>query len=393
MPKVNSIDIVQLQRQIWELFNAEADPPLVFHTFNQAEETAAEANELAQEENLSEKDTQLVLAAAWLQFTGYTRDYRNAVQASVQISRELLSKQNGEQTFEEEVCRLIRENEEGSAPGDAMSAVLHDATWSYLGRKRFFRKTALLRLELEEQLEQTYSHADWEEKMQQLLIRKKFFTAAGRNKYLKRKNKNILEQSDNLKKARKKTRRKKTGKDFGRGIDTLYRNTLRGHIDLSSIADGKANMIISINTLVLSILITGGSASISLSTFDARENLIIVIPVLILMTTSLGAIIFAVLSAIPKYASFGKNNIKKDETERSRLFFNNFLELPQKEFIAYLRELKRDQEDLYDELAKDVYNLGSVLKKKYALLDIAYKLFVGGLACSFLAFLIILLLE
>jgi len=174
-------------------------------------------------------------------------------------------------------------------------------------------------------------------------------------------------------------------------VDTIYRVTLRNHINLSSIADGKANMIISINTLVLSILITAGSAGFSLSKTSIQENLAYIIPVLILMLTSLLAITFAVFSAIPKVSGqdFTEEDVKQHKV--SLLYFGNFLKLEKSEFVSYLRDLKEDQEVLYDDLSRDLYNLGLVLRKKYRLLTYAYRTFVGGLVLSFLVFLASLL--
>ena len=222
----------------------------------------------------------------------------------------------------------------------------------------------------------------------------KFLTPEAHEAFASRKNKNIAEQRDKIRKARKTTIQKKTGKDFGRGVDTIYRVTLRNHINLSSIADGKANMIISINTLVLSILITAGSAGFSISPANFEENLEYILPVLLLMVTSLMAITFAVFSAIPKVSGqdFTDEDVKKHNV--SLLYFGNFLSLPKEQFVGYLRDLKEDQEVLYDDLSRDLYNLGLVLKKKYRLLTYAYRTFVGGgLVISFLVFVFTFLLK
>ena len=74
------------------------------------------------------------------------------------------------------------------------------------------------------------------------------------------------------------------------------------------------------------------------------------------------------------------------------MYFGNFLKIPKDEFVGYLRDLKEDQAILYDDLSRDLYNLGEVLQKKYRLLTYAYRVFVGGLALSFFAFLIAFLL-
>jgi hypothetical protein len=159
-------------------------------------------------------------------------------------------------------------------------------------------------------------------------------------------------------------------------------------MNLSSIADGKANMIISINTLVLSILITAASAGFSMTDIGQSGNLKFAIPIIVLMVTSLTAIIFGVLSAMPKVSGqeFSLEDVREHKV--SILYFGNFLKIGKGEFVDYLRELKEDQEILYDDLSRDLYNLGAVLRKKYRLLSIAYRVFVGGLALSVLTFLV-----
>ena len=57
-----------------------------------------------------------------------------------------------------------------------------------------------------------------------------------------------------------------------------------------------------------------------------------------------------------------------------------------------MSNLKIDQEELYNDLSRDLYNLGLVLRKKYRLLTISYNVFVGGLVLSVLVFLIIYML-
>ncbi len=224
------------------------------------------------------------------------------------------------------------------------------------------------------------------------LVTQKFYTAAGQDRFTGRLVKNIARQRDLTNQAQTKTTRKKTGKDFGRGVDTLYRVTLRNHINLSRIADGKANMIISINTVVLSIIITAGAFGFSLEQFSIQASLTYIIPVLMLMATALATIVIAVLSAIPKVVTddFTIEDVKAHKV--SILFFGNFLRLSKDDFVEHLRELKRDEEVLYDDLSRDLYNLGAVLQRKYRLLSISYRVFIAGMILSFLAFVILYLI-
>ena len=84
-----------------------------------------------------------------------------------------------------------------------------------------------------------------------------------------------------------------------RAVQTYFRANYRNHINLSAIADNKANIMISVNTILISVLIT----------FLSYRNIgqtqpIILMPVIIFLVTGLASLIFAVLSARPKVTNF-----------------------------------------------------------------------------------------
>lgn len=378
---------------IYQYLADELPPRYVFHDFNHAKECTEVALELTEGAGLPEEERNALALAAWFHDTGYTTGEHGHEKRSAELARRFLMEQEARAVDPELVEDLILSTREGEKPKTKLQQWLHDAHYSFLGRKRFERRGQLLRLEREALEQKTFTTHEWERHLLELQLDTKFLTPEAHDAFASRKNKNIVAQRNKIRKARKTTIRKKTGKDFGRGVDTVYRVTLRNHINLSSIADGKANMIISINTLVLSILITAGSASFSLSPSSIQENLEYILPVLILMLTSLSAITFAVFSAIPKVSGqeFTEEDVRNHNV--SLLYFGNFLSLPKKEFVTYLRDLKEDQEVLYDDLSRDLYNLGLVLRKKYRLLTYAYRTFVGGLVLSFLVFLFTLLLK
>lgn len=388
MPAENIL--TKAQNYVANLFHEKNNEDLVFHNYARSKEIADSCSEIADEEQIPEAEKEKLLLAAWFLLTGYTKDYNDPLTQSVAICRNFLKENNCDQGVIEDIEKLIMATTGEDEPQSAIGKILHDAQCAFIGKKSFFSKAEMWRIEKEKIEGKEYPTDSWALNMRDLLVSTNFYTPYAIKEFEQRRKKNILKQAGNYKKEQKIARRIKTGKDFGRGIDTLYRNTLRGHLDLSSIADGKANMMISINALILSILITAGSATISVSRLKLEENLQFVIPTLILMTSSLGAIIFAVFSAIPKYSSedFELKDVKKNKI--SLLFFNNFLNIKKEEFVEYLDGLKHDQDLLYNDLARDVYNLGAVLKKKYWLLNIAYKLFVAGLAMAFLAFVILL---
>lgn len=359
----------------------------LFHNYEHAIEVVEVCKKLAKAAALDKKKKDYLLLAAWFQDTGYTKGEENHEANSVNIAQAFLEKQGWTAENIKVVEQLIMSTKKGAALATDLEKILYDANWSFLGRKRFFDRSKLLRLEIEQLQNSRFSAKGWNKFLLDLQLETGYKTPWGQSFYLSRKRKNLSVQAENHRKAKEKTVRNKTGKNFGRGIDTLYRITLRNHLNLSSIADGKANMIISINTLVLSILITAGTALFSMGDQGMIQwNIIIIAPIGILMLSSLAAIVFAILSAMPKVegARFTMEEVKNHKV--SLLFFGNFLQLDRNAYVQFLRNLKKDQELIYDDLSRDLYNLGQILQKKYRLLTIAYRIFMAGLLLSVLVF-------
>ena len=382
----------QARKYVYGYLTEHLPAEYVFHDYDHAEEVAEVAGMLAKKAEMPQEQAILLKLAAWFHDVGYTEGAEGHEERSAVIARQFMEEKGMAEESIQFVEQLIRATHHDAVPEAAPEKILHDANYSFLGRKRFERRGQLLRLEEERASGERFTMLEWNRRLLDMQLSVKFHTIWAQGAFSKRRNKNIANHKESLAKARKTDIRKQTGKDFGRGVDTIYRVTLRNHINLSSIADGKANMIISINTLVLSILITAASAGFSLSQQTIGENLKFIIPVLLLMLTSLTAITFAVFSAMPKVSGqeFTEDDVRQHRV--SLLYFGNFLKIPKDDFVDYLRGLKEDQAVLYDDLSRDLYNLGQVLQKKYLLLTYAYRVFVGGLALSFIAFLAAFLL-
>jgi predicted metal-dependent HD superfamily phosphohydrolase len=387
--KKRSTDIlVAAKRFVEKYWFKNQQPAHLFHNLEHTREVVKVATKLARDCALNESERERVILAAWFQDLGFAKGAQEYRERSTALARAFLKEQGQEEAETWQVLALIGTTELNHEPQTEAEKVLHDATWSFLGRKRFFRLSKLLRQEKELLENEEYTPYEWHQKMLDWQLQHLFHTLPARAKYLNRKMVNIDKQREKTREAKIKYRRQKSGKDFGRGIDTLFRNTLRGHLNLSSIADGKANMIISINTLVLSILITAITAGSSFAEVDFYKNPRFMVPSVILMIGSLTAIVFAVLSAIPRSSEVRIDRKKVQSREVSLLFFNNFLKVEKETFVDYLDGLKTNQEELYRNLGRDIYNLGSVLDKKYRLLSLSYKFFLAGLVLSFIAFLV-----
>lgn len=104
------------------------------------------------------------------------------------------------------------------------------------------------------------------------------------------------------------------------------------------------------------------------------------LPLLILGAAAFFSAIFAVLAILPA----------TDDTRGgpvNLLFFGSFTQLKEEEYVDQLLGRLRRDEDIYRTMARDIFQNGTVLKrKKYRLLGYAYRIFLAGLTASFLAF-------
>ncbi len=179
-----------------------------------------------------------------------------------------------------------------------------------------------------------------------------------------------------------KDKGKKKGKlGTSRGVETVFRTSYRVHMDLSSLADAKANIMITINGIIISIIIASISPKIDSNTF-------LLIPTSIMLLSCLISIVYAVLAARPRVSS----KVVTLEDFRSQhsniLFFGNYVSMPEEDFIEGMTDLMEDQTTLYQSMIKDIYGLGKVLSKKFILLRKPYTAFMIGLTLGILLFIL-----
>lgn len=166
-----------------------------------------------------------------------------------------------------------------------------------------------------------------------------------------------------------------------RGIETMFRTTSKNHMELSAIADNKANIMISINSIILSVLV-----SVLIRKLEEYPHM--TVPAVLLTLVCLTTIVFAVLATRPNVSKgkFERMDIINKET--NLLFFGNFHRMNLKDYQWGMKEMLQDADYLYGSMIKDIYFLGAVLGKKYRLLRMSYTIFMFGFVLSILGFII-----
>ena len=172
----------------------------------------------------------------------------------------------------------------------------------------------------------------------------------------------------------------------GRSVQSLFRVTMRQQINHIAIADNKAGMIISIDTLIIGLIMTllGSGITINGAEFMSRE--LLTIPFSILLVMCLISAIFSISATKPKII---KTVSDKPKIKQSRLFFGYINEQSQENYLEEMSEILDSSKLIHDNLLIDIHNQGRILTKKYNLLHWAYTFFMWGLILSVAAFFII----
>lgn len=397
----NSNPIIKnAQQHVFTLLREKLHSDYVYHNYKHTLQTAKACKELAEAYNLTSRDHEILMLAALFHDTGYTEQYTGHEEASVKILKAFL----GHDYPQEDVAKieeLILSTKALNEPNGTLQEILHDADYINIGKKKFAQRAELLRIEWERVLNKKFTDLEWAEEQLNFLITKSFVTEEAILKYGGTREVNIREQREKVEflrvegeklkiKLQKNAPENRPRKD-GRGIETLYRSVYDYHINLSSIADNKANIMISINTIIISLVITLFGSGYTFSGQNEFGSLRFVIPMAVLLVTSLLAVVFAVLSSRPNVTTKERYELTKKDS--SILFFGNFAQLQLHEFVNRIKELKKEKDELYDSMTIDIYYLGAVLVKKYKLLSWSYNIFMGGLVLCAVGFVVIMLFS
>lgn len=383
--------VKQAGEYVFKLFKSQLSRKLVYHNYRHTIETVNEARDLGEMQQLPPDELEDLLLAAWFHDTGYVNTYDGHEEESVRFAREWLEQHNHPQERIERIAECIHATRHTVEPTTMLQELLVDADMSNIGKESFFSTAELLRVEWEIYKDKSFSDREWAQFQMDFLLSTTFYTYQAQRKYAGQLGLNIQEQRSRLHKEIKKKKKQdkhhhETLAQPKRGIETMFRNTYRTHLNLSAIADNKANMMISLNAIILSVVITYLSAKTSTTGTEFAQHRALLIPVGTLLLTTLGSVIFAIISAQPEVTSFSFKKNKINSRKVNLLFFGNFTNIPLEDFQHGMHNIMRDKKSLYNNMITDIYYLGEVLKRKYKILRISYTIFMVGLVLTVIAF-------
>ena len=393
---------IEVKEYISNLFKENLPINTVYHNEVHTSYVVSAANEIGLSMNLSQEELETLLLAAWFHDAGYIEGAEGHEERSTVIADKFLTKTNFSKERIEKVNGLIRATKMPQAPANKLEKIICDADLAHMGRPGFMEESKLLRLEREELMGNIMSDLDWLKGTEKFLSQHQYFTNYAFENWNEQKNLNWLNVKNSIKKISVKTSEQAEKKNVknkelqikknkeerpDRGIETMFRVALRNHVKLSDIADTKANILISVCAIILSIAL-----STLFPKLDKADNYYLILPTLLFLFITLVTMVFTILSTRPKVTSgnFSQEDIANKKV--NLLFFGNFHKMSLGNFQSGINEVMKDRDYLYESMTKDLYFLGVVLAKKYKLLRIAYTIFMFGIVLAVLAFVVSFLL-
>ena len=410
---------------VTDLLISKLDKSIHFHTLQHTQEVLTGSETMADYYHLEDEDRYALMLAAWFHDSGYTGGKALGHEnVSVELASKFLNEHKVSQQVINKVIGCITATRLPQTPHSLIEQIICDADLYHLGTSDFKEKNKLLREELNDFGSLGLSKKDWRKKNIEFLSKHTYFTSYAKEhldplkqvylgelnkkagveeKVDKKPTKDPKDQkpalvaknekpkdkglsSDEQKKLDEVKKKKEKESQSERAISTVFRIVAQSQNNLSQMADSKANILISVNFIVLSVII--GTVFDKLLTDPNLQ-----IPVMMLVVVCVLAIIFGILATRPTVTSgtFTKEDIANKKT--NLLFFGNFHKVGFADYDWAMTELLADKNYLYSSMIKDTYFLGIVLAKKYKYLRIAYNIFMYGLILSMIAFIIAFLLP
>ena len=365
----------------------------VYHNLGHTRRVVKSVKEIIEGENITGIDAENLTLAGWFHDTGFVEGCENHEEKSAGIAKAFLTEKGIDKKRIEDISSLILATKMDYEPKTLLEKTICDSDYGHFKDNEFIQISELLRNEWRLTGDKVFSDIEWiEENISFLTKKHNFHTSFALNNWQTGKDINLAslfkslnkhkqaELKDQVKKEELALKKKKA-KIPERGIETMFRVTLRNHIDLSDIADTKANILLSVNAIIISLLLSN-----LIPKLDNPSNGYLIIPTIIFIVFTIAAMVLSVLATRPNVTS-GK--FTKEDVENKKvnlLFFGNFHKMEHKDFEWAMNELMKDKDYLYNSLTKDLYFLGKVLNRKYKILRITYTIFITGILVSVTAF-------
>lgn len=384
---------------------------VVYHTIDFTHRLISGINQISMNDSLSEEDKELLLIAGWLYCTGYKdaemfkgkKIFTGCITCTQRISKKFLNEFNYPKDRIIKIFEIYDHSVLPAQPKDRLEKIFCDALYMDFAREKAMNYLKKMYNELLLFNAIGIGKKKWYVEVSDILEKHKYFTEYGKNNLELSKNKLITKVKKDYKSLEKTERLalhkaldisdaelKKLKKSLlnikyrdERGIQTLFRTTSKNHYTLNTMIDRKANIMISVNSIIISLII-GGILGPAIDVLSVK-----LIPVFVMSLTSMISALSAVLAVRPDktHGEFSENEVRN--RQGNLLFFGNFHNMQFRDYEWAMLQMLNDKDYLYSSLIRDIYYLGQKLRTKHKFLRTSLNIFLAGTSITIFSFFIV----
>jgi hypothetical protein len=366
---------------------------LIVHNFSLAQNLSNHIYQLGILNQFEEHDILAPQIAAFMLVLGYQDSYNAPWEMAIPYVKDFCSLNDIDEELKDKITYTIFSLNKQGDPISMEARLFSDALTSLKWIEQISDFSKMSRTERQLKSSEYFEDLDWEEIILRELLDLRFYLEGSNKIYQERLSHTISEQNEKIQKLQRKTLKLSDDKAFVQiekriptsGIQTFFRTNYRNHINLSAIADNKANIMISVNAVLITVIIS----ILSYKNLTEIEPGVF-FPAVIFLCFGLASLTMAVLASRPKVTNHINKDLVKEGRSKNLIFFGNFVKLTEEEYEEAMDNMFKDTNLLYSNLSADIYNLGKVLEKKYKLLAASYNFFLIGFGITVLFFIILL---
>jgi hypothetical protein len=370
--------IVATEAFVTELLNTKLDSKICYHNLKHTLSVRNFAVQIASLSGISPEEQEIAELACLLHDTGITEIYQNHEPASARIAQEFLSQHQYSADKIEQVQACILVTNPAAVPQGLLQEIVRDADYGHLGSEDYSDQLDNLRQEWQDILGRQETDHDWYQLNLDFVKKHEYYTPAAKMMFVAMKELNRKKLKKWLTEGRKTKSNEAASRVSiveSRSSQMMFKTALRNHMDLSNLADNKANIMLSVNALIITI-------AMPVLANQLKQHPEYIIPFIMILGTCLSSMVFATLATVPMKMT-GLTDVDTIKAGRSNLFFfGNFYSMNFEDYKFGIQEVTSKEENLEESIMRDLFFLGKSLGRKYRQLRICYIIFMIGMVAS-----------
>ncbi len=355
-----------------QLLNSSLSSSHYYHNWDHTREVWEEARDLGQAAQLPDDQLEILQLSALFHDTGFVKSYSDHETHSKTIAQEYLKNQSYSDDKLQQILLTIETTRVPHRPADKIGSLLQDADLASLASPKWESYNINLRKERAALEQKEFTDLEWAQLNLEFYKNTVYQTLEGKTKYDEQKKTNRDMLKDQSKLIKKQSNPSLI--NGNRTAELLFKTALRNHINLTQIADNKANIMLTVNAMILTF-----AMPILFQKASIRENWYFAGPFTIIGFCCIISIVYATLATQP-----GKfqGKFKADDMEAGKgslFFFGNFFATSLDDYTAAMKKALANEDRLDDSAILDLYFMGKSLGRKFQLLRQCYSFFLFGI--------------